>query len=57
MTEALGTVANGWLTAADYAARMTSQATRTFGTISYYAVCYTHGYAMMPETAAGCFQE
>jgi hypothetical protein len=57
MTEALGTVANGWLTAADYAARMTPQATRTFGTISYYPVCCTHGYAMRLETAAVCFQE
>jgi hypothetical protein len=36
---------------------MTSQATRPFGTISYYAACYTHEYAMMPETAAVCFQE
>ena len=53
----LGTVANGWLTAADYAARMTCQATRTFGTISYYAVCCTHEYAVKPEAAAVCFQE
>ena len=50
-------MANGWLTAADYAARMTSQATRPFGTTSHYAACYTHGYAMMPETAAVWFQE
>jgi hypothetical protein len=50
-------VANGWLTAADYAARMTCQATRTFGTISYYAVCCTYEYAVKPEAAAVCFQE
>jgi hypothetical protein len=50
-------VANGWLTAAVYAARMTCQATRTFGTISYYAVCCTHECAVKPNAAAGCFRE
>jgi hypothetical protein len=50
-------VANGWLTAADYAARMTCQATRTFGIVSYYAVCCTHEYAVKPEAAVACFQE
>jgi hypothetical protein len=50
-------VANGWLTAADYAARMTCHATRTFGTVSYYAVRCTHRYAVKPEAAVVCFQE